>query len=93
MFEGHQEINELGGVCKVHGEAVNEGCGDVVGGEDIGYCFGDVFWVLCYASLCLLDGGFIGLSAREINTFGRWNERILLTPRSLHLDTPRAPSR
>lgn len=59
MFEGHQKVDELGGVCEVHGEAVNEGRGDVVGGEYIGYRFRNVFWVFCYAILCLLDSGFI----------------------------------
>lgn len=59
MFERHQEVDKFGGVGKVHGETIHEGRGNIVGGEDIGYCFGDVFWVFCYASLCLLDSGFI----------------------------------
>lgn len=59
MFEGHKKVNELRGVGEMNGETINERRGDVIGGEDIGYCFCDVFWVLCNASLCLLDGGFV----------------------------------
>lgn len=59
MLEGHKKVNELGGVSEMNGETVNERRGDVIDGEDIGYCFGDVFRVLCNAGLCLLDSGFV----------------------------------
>ena len=50
-------------------EAIDEGRGDVVGGEDVGDGLGDAFGVLGYAVLGLLYGGFIGLSAWGVNTF------------------------
>jgi hypothetical protein len=59
VLEGHQEVDQFGRIGKVHGEAVNEGRGDVVGGEDIRNGLGDAFRVFCYTSLRLLDCGFI----------------------------------